>query len=51
MRKLKIKKMIFGSSSSVYGNLDKIPFQEDSPAQPISPYGVTKRSGELMCQA
>jgi UDP-glucuronate 4-epimerase len=51
MRKLKIKKMIFGSSSSVYGNLDKVPFQEDSPTQPISPYGVTKRSGELMCQA
>jgi len=50
MRELKIKKMIFGSSSSVYGNLDKVPFQEDSPTQPISPYGVTKRSSELMCQ-
>jgi len=50
MKELKIKKMIFGSSSSVYGNLDKVPFQEDSPTQPISPYGVTKRAGELMCQ-
>ena len=50
MKELKIKKMIFGSSSSVYGNLDKVPFQEDSPTQPISPYGVTKRSSELMCQ-
>ena len=45
-----IKKMIFASSSSVYGNNDKIPFSEmDNVDFPISPYAATKKAGELMC--
>ena len=41
---------IFGSSSSVYGINQKVPFSEDDEVnQPISPYATTKRSGELLC--
>jgi UDP-glucuronate 4-epimerase len=41
---------IFGSSSSVYGINEKVPFSEaDEVNQPISPYATTKRSGELLC--
>ncbi len=45
-----VDQLLFGSSSSVYGNDSKAPFREDAGAvQPISPYGATKRSGELFC--
>ncbi len=45
-----IKRLIFGSSSSVYGNNTKIPFSEsDNVDHPISPYAATKRAGELLC--
>jgi UDP-glucuronate 4-epimerase len=48
--KVGAKKMLFASSSSVYGNNDKVPFGEDDPVDyPISPYAATKRSGELIC--
>ncbi|MEM9292049.1 MAG: NAD-dependent epimerase/dehydratase family protein [Acidobacteriota bacterium] len=41
---------VFGSSSSVYGINEKVPFaEEDDISQPISPYATTKRSGELIC--
>lgn len=47
-----VKRVIFGSSSSVYGNASKIPFSEDDPVdRPISPYAATKRGGELICHA
>lgn len=40
----------FGSSSSVYGINEKIPFAETDPVElPISPYATTKRAGELLC--
>jgi len=51
-RETGIRKFIFGSSSSVYGMNQKVPFSEDDPVgQPISPYGATKRAGELFCHA
>ena len=44
------KLFLFGSSSSVYGINEKIPFAEDDEVnQPISPYATTKRAGELLC--
>ncbi|SUX47403.1 GDP-mannose 4,6-dehydratase [Chryseobacterium indoltheticum] len=44
-----IKKFICASSSSVYGNNEKIPFCEtDNVDQPISPYAATKKSGEIL---
>ncbi len=46
----KIKKFIFGSSSSIYGNNKKIPFSEDDNVDfPISPYAATKKTCELFC--
>ena len=48
-RKFGVKKFIFGSSSSVYGNNKKVPFAEDDPVDnPISPYAATKKAGELL---
>ncbi|MFZ4931576.1 GDP-mannose 4,6-dehydratase [Chryseobacterium sp. Mn2064] len=44
-----IKKFICASSSSVYGNNEKIPFEEtDNVDNPISPYAATKKSGEIL---
>ncbi|HYG61275.1 MAG TPA: GDP-mannose 4,6-dehydratase [Thermoanaerobaculia bacterium] len=44
------KIFLFGSSSSVYGINEKVPFSEaDEVNQPISPYATTKRAGELLC--
>jgi UDP-glucuronate 4-epimerase len=49
-RRRSITQFVFGSSSSVYGNDTTPPFSEDSLCvQPISPYAMTKRSGELLC--
>src|SRR6185295_7682069 len=45
-----VGRFLFASSSSVYGNLGRVPFREDDPvAEPISPYAATKRAGELIC--
>ena len=46
----KIKKFIYASSSSVYGNIS-VPMKEDSLCHPCSPYGVTKLAGENLCMA
>jgi len=44
-----IHKMVFASSSSIYGNNKKIPFSEtDNVDHPISPYALTKKAGELL---
>jgi len=43
--------LIFGSSSSVYGGLKKTPFSEDdSTKMQLSPYGMSKKTGELYCR-
>ncbi len=50
MKQFEIKKLIFASSSSVYGNNKKVPFSEtDNVDFPISPYAATKKAGELLC--
>ncbi len=50
MKKYNMKKLLFASSSSVYGNNPKQPFSEaDHVDNPISPYASTKKSGELLC--
>jgi len=44
--------VVFGSSSSVYGESPAVPFSERASADdPISPYAATKRAGELLCRA
>ena len=48
MRRAGATRLVFGSSSSVYGNSTPAPFREDAPAlDPVSPYASTKRAGEL----
>ena len=45
-----VRQFVFGSSSSVYGENEKVPFSEDDPIfRPISPYAATKAAGELLC--
>jgi nucleoside-diphosphate-sugar epimerase len=38
--------VVFASSSSIYGDAARLPVQEDEPARPVSPYGMTKLAGE-----
>jgi UDP-glucuronate 4-epimerase len=47
-----IRRMVFASSSSVYGGNTKVPFdEEDRIDDPVSPYAASKRAGELALQA
>jgi UDP-glucuronate 4-epimerase len=49
-REFKVQRLIFGSSSSVYGITNTVPFCEDDlETRPISPYAATKLAAELMC--
>ncbi len=49
-RQLGVERFIFGSSSSVYGVTNRVPFVEDDPClRPISPYAATKLAGEFFC--
>jgi UDP-glucuronate 4-epimerase len=51
-RRTGVTRIVFGSSSSVYGNATPAPFDEDEPAvSPISPYAASKRAGELLAYA
>jgi UDP-glucuronate 4-epimerase len=51
-RRASITRIVFASSSSVYGNATPAPFAEDQPAvSPISPYAASKRAGELVAHA
>ena len=44
-----IERLVYASSSSVYGDTETLPMSEDHPTRPVSPYGVTKLSGEALC--
>jgi nucleoside-diphosphate-sugar epimerase len=46
VKNLKLKKFIFASSSSVYGDADEYPSKITTLTKPVSPYGVTKLSSE-----
>ena len=51
-RRKGIKKFIFASSSSVYGNSQSLPFKETNNVDhPISPYAATKKAAELICHS
>jgi UDP-glucose 4-epimerase len=45
-----VKKIINASSSSVYGKVEYLPFDENHPKQPVSPYGITKLMAEEYCR-
>ena len=49
-RKYKIKKLLFASSSSVYGNSKKFPLKENLIPNPINFYGLTKKNNEEMAK-
>lgn len=50
MRNKEVEKFIFASSSSIYGNSKHTPFTEDAAVdRQISPYGATKKMGEILC--
>ncbi|MGE5752179.1 MAG: NAD-dependent epimerase/dehydratase family protein, partial [Deltaproteobacteria bacterium] len=45
-----VPRVLFASSSSVYGGNTKVPFSEDDFVDhPVSPYAATKKAGELLC--
>jgi len=46
-----IKKIVFASSSEVYGNQSQIPITEENPVNPISVYAITKLVGEEYLRA
>lgn len=48
-RENKVKKVIYASSSSVYGDTDTLPQRENMPPNPMSPYALTKLAGEYYC--
>ena len=45
-----VKKVIYASSSSIYGDLPALPKHEDMSPEPISPYAVSKLAGEKYCR-
>jgi len=49
-KEAKVKKFVFASSSSVYGDTPELPKREDMPVNPLSPYAVSKLAGEKYCQ-
>jgi UDP-glucose 4-epimerase len=49
-REYAVKRVVYASSSSIYGNNENMPKSEDMPVQPISPYALTKYAGERYCQ-
>ena len=51
-RRAGVKRFVFGSSSSVYGVNDKVPFAERDPIlRAASPYAATKVAGEALCSS
>ncbi len=49
LRELDSVKLVYSSSSSVYGETRNLPMKEEHPLRPISPYGATKLSAERLC--
>jgi nucleoside-diphosphate-sugar epimerase len=48
-RGVPIERLVYASTSSVYGDEAAIPMREDALPQPVSPYGVTKLAAEQLC--
>jgi nucleoside-diphosphate-sugar epimerase len=44
-----VRRVVFSSSTSVYGSTRTLPTSEDAPPDPISPYGVAKLAAERYC--
>src|SRR5579862_5088061 len=48
-RDARVRRVVYASSSSVYGETPILPKREDMPPQPLSPYALTKLAGEQYC--
>jgi len=48
-RKTDVTKLVFSSSSAVYGETEVLPITEEVPINPLSPYAVSKATAELYC--
>lgn len=48
-RAVPVRRFVYASSSSIYGDAETLPTPEDVTPRPISPYGVTKLAGEHLC--
>jgi len=51
MRKKSVKELVFASSSSVYGEPEEIPVDENAPIRPVSVYGASKATCEALIHA
>jgi UDP-glucose 4-epimerase len=49
-REAGVKRVIYSSSSAIYGNTDVAPQHEGLPPDPLNPYSVTKLCGEYLCK-
>jgi len=49
-RDAQVKRVVYASSSSVYGNSEMMPKHEEMPVNPLSPYALSKYAGEKYCQ-
>ncbi len=45
----RLQRLVFASSSSIYGESQELPLREETPPRPYSPYGVTKLAAEHLC--
>jgi UDP-glucose 4-epimerase len=50
-RRSGVEKVVYSSSAAIFGELRHLPIREDHPAEPDSPYGVSKLAGEKACLA
>jgi nucleoside-diphosphate-sugar epimerase len=50
LRHVPVRKIVYSSSSSVYGDAESYPTVETARPQPVSPYGVTKLAAEHLCE-
>jgi nucleoside-diphosphate-sugar epimerase len=50
VRDRQIHKLVYASSSSVYGDAERLPTPESVTPRPVSPYGVTKLAAEHLCE-
>ncbi|MEM3648855.1 MAG: NAD-dependent epimerase/dehydratase family protein [Thermoproteota archaeon] len=48
-REQKVKRIVYASSSSIFGKTSSMPINEEYPTNPSSPYGATKLAGEKYC--
>jgi len=45
-----VRRFVYASSCAVYGNPVRLPVDEEHPAKPLSPYGVSKLAAEHYCR-